>query len=92
MALGVNRLTVGTKLYILLGRIAVPNNGACDWGLVKAGIIASCGECRKYYDPRSSYTNNDDGNCVYVPSKSKCFPLKYAQEQGMAVDDHCGKF
>ena len=59
-------------------RIPVPNQGACDWGLPNA---YSCAYCQNYFDPRDPYGDNDDGKCVWVPSKGKCFPKKWATEE-----------
>ena len=73
---------------ILKGRIPVPNNGACDWGLHRANIVASCNVCKIYYDP-VNYGNNKNGHCVYVPAKEKCFPAKWARDHGYAISN-CG--
>ena len=65
-------------ILILIDRIPVPNDGACDWGLNNANIIASCEVCAKYYDPRTNFQNQP---CVYVPHKSRCWPANLARNK-----------
>ena len=66
----------------------MPNDGACDWGLPDAN---SCSYCKQYYDPRKPelYGIADNGNCVWVPSKSKCFPKIWAKDKGLTIDEEC---
>ena len=75
-----------TIKILLLGRIPVPNGKACDWGLLDAD---SCTYCQQYYDPRSSYGNNENGKCVWVPTQKKCFPKSWAVNKLMPFDDKC---
>ena len=78
------------KWYFVQGhRIPVPNNGGCDWGLEHTELIASCDICDNFYDPNPLYGDNEDGTCVYIPSKAKCFAAKYARQNGFTVAE-CG--
>ena len=75
--------------FVSLGgtiRIPVPNEGSCDWGLFNADIVASCDTCAQYYDPRPGYGDNDDGACVYVHKKEKCFPTSWARNQNYDIE------
>ena len=78
-----------TKLleHFILDRIPVPKYGECNSSLGKDN--PSCSICEKYYNPNIGYGNNDDGACVYVPSKATCFAAKYARENELTID-MCG--
>ena len=64
--------------------------GRCNHGLPDAD---SCSYCKKYYDAREGYGNTDDGKCVWVridsEGESKCYPKKWAKEQGLNYDEEC---
>ena len=77
-------------MFLGEARIPVPNDGACDWGLDNAGIRAGCKTCEQYYDARSHYGNTDDGACIYVSSRDKCFPTAWAREETYNTD-LCGE-
>merc|ERR1712232_1101944 len=64
-------------------RIPVPKRGACDWGLKRAKISASCETCNRYKDGR----NGKD--CQYVPNMGQCFPDFWAKRNKMAVKVDC---
>jgi len=64
--------------FIKKVRVPVPNGGACDWGLDKFGLTASCKVCNQYQDGRDG-TNNSQP-CVFVPARGKCFPAEYAAQ------------
>ena len=76
---------------ILIDRIAVPYDGACDWGLPNA---RSCSDCLSYYDPRASYGNNDGGRCVWSPDNAKCHTKKWLAKNDQTIDfnERCGKY
>jgi len=79
----------GLQYYMISSdeRIPVGGNAACDWGL--PGAV--CEDCQRYYDNRSGYGNNDKGKCVWVPSKGKCFPHKWAVvDNKWDVVEKCG--
>ena len=70
--------------------IPVPGGGACDWGLRDAGITAYCSICAQYFDGRT--TGGFVGEpCVFVPSKWRCYPKKWALNKNIEFDS-CGEF
>ena len=69
-------------------RIAIPDKGACDWGL-PAPMVASCLTCNRYFDSRDGYGDNTDGHCEYVPDHKKCFPAAWARQHGFTTSTQC---
>ena len=66
----------------------MPNDGACDWGLAKKNIDASCEVCAQYHDGRPDWKNEE---CVYVPDKSRCWPRNAARNKDYETEDCAGK-
>ncbi len=67
----------------------MPDEGACDWGLKNAGITPSCSVCAQYFDGRIEGAFVGDP-CVFIPSKGKCYPKKWALKDNMEFDS-CGE-
>ena len=67
-------------------RIPVPNEGMCDKVEEKGGLTPSCSNCAKYYDGRIDHDFSKNP-CVYVAKDDKCYPKKYALDEGFDICD-----